>query len=202
MSRGSGNSTIQCVPELEDLSRLRSRLAATPDEERTPGDLPAAVLVPLVAGEEGWRLVFTLRSEDLPSHRGEISFPGGRVDPGEDSLAAALREAHEELGIDPAHIEIIGRLPRVATVVSGYSIDPWIGVVPGTEFRPNPVEIAEVIEVSLADLRAPGVRRDQRFVRAGAMYLSPAYDVGPHTIWGATARILTDFLAAARADLA
>jgi 8-oxo-dGTP pyrophosphatase MutT (NUDIX family) len=107
---------------------------------------------------------------------------------------AALREAHEELGIDPGDVDVLGHLPRISTVVSGYVIAPWVGIVPCSELHPNPGEIAEVLEVPLAQLMEPGIRRDQRFIRKGVMSLSPAYDIGSHTVWGATARILASLL--------
>jgi 8-oxo-dGTP pyrophosphatase MutT (NUDIX family) len=156
--------------------------------------VPAAVLVPIVDAPAGPFLVLTRRAGDLRTHRGEISFPGGRVDPGEMGRDAALREAHEELGIDPGDVDVLGHLPRISTVVSGYVIAPWVGIVPCSELHPNPGEIAEVLEVPLAQLMEPGIRRDQRFIRKGVMSLSPAYDIGSHTVWGATARILASLL--------
>lgn len=177
-----------------DVLALRERLSQTPLEEGPPGADRAAVLVPFVETPDGWSIVFTRRAEDLAMHSGEISFPGGRLDPGENPRDAALREAQEEIGIDPEKVEILGRLPGTFTLVSNYLIEPWVGVLVNDHFSPNPKEIAEVIVASLDDLRASGTRREQRFIRAGVMASNPAYDVGPNTIWGATARILTDLI--------
>lgn len=177
-----------------DLERLRARLESPASHDAPEGTELAAVLVPFVTTDEGWSLVFTRRSDELSRHSGEISFPGGRVDDGESPRDAALREAHEELGIVPNSVDLIGALPEALTVVSGYHISPWVGVLESADFHPNPREIADVIVVPLAVLSAPGVRREQRFIRAGSLMTNPAYDVGPNTIWGATARILTDLL--------
>ena len=177
-----------------DLQKLKGRLVTDPSFESYDDVALAAVLVPLVEKADGWSIVFTKRSDALARHSGEISFPGGRVDDGESPKEAALREAQEELGISPDDVEVLGALPPALTVVSGYQISPWVGVVPDSELHPNPHEIAEVIVISLRDLTAEGVRREQRFVRAGSILINPAYDVGPNTIWGATARILNDFL--------
>lgn len=176
------------------IGHLRYRLARTDVEPGPAGSILAGVLVPLVESPAGWSIVFTRRAETLSSHSGEISFPGGSVDPGEEGRDAALREAHEELGIVPENVEVLGMLPRVFTVASNFMIEPWVGMIERSEFVPNPAEIAEVIEVPIDVLITPGTRRDQRFIRAGAVYLNPAYDVGSHTIWGATARILNDLL--------
>ena len=198
------------TPEHDLIARLRTRLAERrrgigrpPPVQRTWADddvglpgpqVPAAVLVPIVDAPSGPLLVLTRRAGSLRTHGGEISFPGGRVDPDEMGRNAALREAHEELGIDPGSVEILDHLPRISTVVTGYMIAPWVGIVPCSELRPNPGEIAEVIEVPLEHLLQPGIRRDQRFIRKGRMGTSPAYDIGPHIVWGATARILASLL--------
>lgn len=192
------------VPEPSKLlARLRLRFSGSTLSEQLPpadGSILAAVLVPLVDSPDGPIIVLTRRAHELSTHGGEISFPGGRVDPDEDEKAAALREAREELGIDAGQVEVIGPLPRVSTVLSGYTIAPWIGAIPQralADLRPNPLEIAEVITVPVEALLSPGARRDQRFIRGGAISLSPAYDVGSITIWGATARILAGLLDAA-----
>ena len=154
----------------------------------------AAVLVPLVRHNGEWRLVFTRRSEDLSNHAGEISFPGGRIDDGESPAEAAVRETQEELGVPPDTVTLLGRLASVPTRVSGYLIEPWVGVIQSNQFDPNPAEIAEVIEVPLERLTGPGVERVQKFIRGGAIYESFAYDLGPNIIWGATGGIVRNLI--------
>lgn len=176
------------------MERLRARLESPTSHDAPEGTELAAVLVPFVETGDGWSLVFTRRSDELARHSGEISFPGGRVDEGESAREAALREANEELGIAPETVDVVGALPEALTVVSGYHISPWVGVIQNTTFSPNPREIADVIVVPIAHLTAPGVRREQRFIRAGSLFTNPAYDIESNTIWGATARILTDLL--------
>jgi 8-oxo-dGTP pyrophosphatase MutT (NUDIX family) len=186
---------------VQELERLRHRLRASTAGSAPPGQMPAAVLVALLPGPSGWYLLLTRRTDGLGNHRGEIAFPGGRQDAGETSLAAALREANEELGIDPADVEVLGPLPVVETRVSRFAVFPWVGILdPGRRgtLAPSPYEVAEVIEVPLEDLQAPAARRDQRFIRGRHILLSPAYDLataaGGVTIWGATARIVSELL--------
>lgn len=182
------------VPHADDLAILRGALARLDPGSGPPGEALAGVLVPLVPGSSGLEVVFTRRTDHLPRHRGEISFPGGRAGEREDPRDCALREAEEELGIDARRVEVLGPLPRRSTRVSGFTLCPWVAVLPSAEFGPNPAEIAEVIVVALDALRAAGVRREQRIVRAGGLIRSPAFDAGEHVIWGATARVLADLL--------
>ncbi len=159
-------------------------------------EIDAAVLLPLYGwpGEPG--LIFTERRADLRRHAGEISFPGGRRDEGDADLAAtALREAHEEIGLDPSVVEIGEELPPTATFVTGYRIHPFVGRIPhpgGLGLRPNPAEVETVLTFSLDVLRESYEIR--RLVRRGVPIHTPTYEVEGHLIWGATARILGDFL--------
>ena len=159
-----------------------------------PGSTEAAVLLPLYGHPESPGLVFTERRADLRRHAGEISFPGVRQDsPGEDLLATALREAHEEIGLDPAQVEVIGALAPVGTFVTGYKVHPFVGLIShGMRFRPNPAEVATVLEFGLDELREGFAMR--RLVRRGIPIKTPTYVVDEHLIWGATARILTQLL--------
>jgi 8-oxo-dGTP pyrophosphatase MutT (NUDIX family) len=181
-----------------DLAALRERLSGAPGAETAPpGVIPAAVLVPIVAGPAGWYLLFTRRTETLSAHGGELAFPGGRMEVGDSAPTAALREAWEELGIDPAAVELLGALPPVNTRVSRYLIFPSVGVLEAgaaSRLVPNPAEVDAVIEVPLEALAAPEARRDQRFIRGRHLLVSPAYDAGGVRIWGATARIVSDLL--------
>lgn len=158
------------------------------------GHTPSAVLVPLFpAPEDDLHAVFTRRRHDLRRHAGEISFPGGRREPGEELVRTALREAHEEIGLEPAAVDVVGALAPVGTFVTGYAIYPFVGVLEAPpEWVVADTEVAEVLELPLAAVRAAhGVRR---LVRKGIPFRTDTYEVGPHLIWGATARIVADLL--------
>jgi len=160
-----------------------------------PGSTDAAVLLAMFGHPDDPGLVFTERRRDLRRHPGEISFPGGRQDSPDQSLVAtAIREAQEEVGIDPVDVEVIGALPPVGTFVTGYKVHPFVGLIPeGIRFRPNPAEVAEVLLLRLRELRAGfGMRR---LVRRGIPIRTPTYVVDENLIWGATARILAELLA-------
>jgi 8-oxo-dGTP pyrophosphatase MutT (NUDIX family) len=152
----------------------------------------AAVLVPLYVQEGTFHAVFTERQHDLRRHAGEISFPGGRRDPGDASLiATALREAHEEIGLAPEGVEILGALQPTPTIATGYAIFPFVGLIsPGHVWTPNDSEVAQVLELSLRDVSAGYARR--RLTRRGVPIRTDTYVVNGHVIWGATARILAD----------
>ena len=156
----------------------------------------AAVLLPLYGWPEEPGLVFTERRADLRSHAGEISFPGGRHDDSDADLAAtALREAQEEIGLDPAVVEIGEQLPTTGTFVTGYRIHPFVGRIPhpgDLNLQPNPTEVETVLTFSLEVLRDGYEMR--RLVRRGIPIHTPTYEVEGHLIWGATARILGDLL--------
>jgi 8-oxo-dGTP pyrophosphatase MutT (NUDIX family) len=154
----------------------------------------AAVLVPLHIKRGALHAVFTRRHHDLPRHAGEISFPGGRRDAEDaDLVATALRETHEEVGLPPESVELIGALEPIPTVVTGYAIHPFVGIVPGN-FRWTPCdgEVAAVIDLPLPVVAAGYERR--RLVRRGAAIRTDTYVVDEHMIWGATARIVSDLL--------
>lgn len=174
------------------LDSLKKKLGPPHRIELPEGMALAAVLVLFLDTPGGLSLVFTRRPDDLSSHPGEISFPGGRVDPGEEPLDAALREAREELGLSPEEVEVLGPMPEALTMSSRYVISPWVAVTENSAFAPNPDEIEEVIVASLDDLGKNA--REQRFIQGGGIYTNPAYDLGPNTIWGATARILSELL--------
>ena len=167
----------------------------TPEEAAAmdaPGSKDAAVLVPLY--RDPLTAVFTERRDDLRRHAGEISFPGGRQDhPDEDLRTTALREAEEEIGLDPAGVELVGALPPVGTFVTGYRIFPFVGLIePGQTWRPQASEVAQVLEFTLADLIAG--HEMQRLLRKGVPIRTPTYTVDGHLVWGATARILQSLL--------
>jgi 8-oxo-dGTP pyrophosphatase MutT (NUDIX family) len=126
-------------------------------------------------------------------HAGEISFPGGRADPGETLVECALREAREEIGLDPGAVEILGALPPTSTVVTSFKVLPVVGLVPERLAHTlSPNEVERVIELDLDELRhAFGMRR---LIRRGVPFRTPTYDVEGAFIWGATARMLQQFL--------
>ena len=176
------------------LSGLLQPLLLTPEQAASldvHGRTDAAVLVPLFRRDGDLHAVFTRRRDDLRRHAGEISFPGGRQDPGEDLRETALREADEEIGLSPASVELVGALAPTPTVVTSYAIYPFVGVIePEQTWRPSEGEVAEVLELSLAELRN-GYRRE-RLVRRGLPFRTDVYVSGEALIWGATARILGD----------
>jgi len=152
----------------------------------------AAVLVALFAQDGDLRAVLTRRREDLRRHPGEISFPGGRRDVTDRDLqATALREAHEEIGLHPEAVEIIGALQPTPTIATGYAVYPFVGLIePGQAWKLSPREVAEVLELPLTSIRAGYARR--RLVRRAIPIRTDTYIVDEVLIWGATARILAD----------
>ena len=156
------------------------------------GRTDAGVLVPLYIDRGELHGVFTKRREDLRRHAGEISFPGGRYDEGEADLqATALREAEEEIGLPREAVEIVGALQPTPTIATGYAIYPFVGLIePGRDWTLSALEVAQVLELSLRELRDGYVR--QRLIRRGLPIRTDTYVVGDHLIWGATARILSD----------
>ncbi|MST35191.1 NUDIX domain-containing protein, partial [Acidimicrobiaceae bacterium USS-CC1] len=156
---------------------------------------PAAVLCALFDDGGDAAVVLTRRSATLRSHTGEVSFPGGRLDPGETPLDAALREAEEEIGLDPGGVEIIGTLRPLSTSSSGSLITPFVGVLPGRpRLRPNAAEVARVFTVTLAELVAPGTYHEEIWEREGGAFGVHFFEVPGETVWGATARMLRDLL--------
>jgi 8-oxo-dGTP pyrophosphatase MutT (NUDIX family) len=192
VSSGSSSRRAEAFADALRSVLLDPREAAQLDVH---GRTDAAVLVPVFVGDDGEpHLVFTRRREDLRRHAGEISFPGGREDCDDDDLiATALREAHEEIGLPPDAVTILGALQPTPTIATNYAVYPFVGLIePGMEWTLSPREVAEVLELSLRDLRAGYGRR--RMIRRGVPFRTDVYVVGEQLIWGATARILGDLL--------
>jgi 8-oxo-dGTP pyrophosphatase MutT (NUDIX family) len=170
----------------------------TPDPQLEPG-VPAAVLVPVIDVPRP-RLLLTRRTDTVRDHKGEISFPGGvrhAEDP--DLLTTALRETDEELGIPGRRVEVLGRLPPTHTIVSGYVIVPFVGLLHEVPpMTPSPVEIAEVLQMDLGRLTTVEQEAGSRD-QAGAFRTWYAYELEGHMVWGATGLILHGFLEALRA---
>jgi 8-oxo-dGTP pyrophosphatase MutT (NUDIX family) len=150
------------------------------------------VLVPLFLTGAEPHVVLTRRRDDLRRHAGEISFPGGRQDPEDaDLCATALREAHEEIGLDPGGVELVGALQPTPTIATGYAVYPFVGLIePGQAWRPAEAEVAAVLELPLRALRDGYGRR--RMLRRGVPFRTDTYVVGDDLVWGATARMLAD----------
>jgi 8-oxo-dGTP pyrophosphatase MutT (NUDIX family) len=156
---------------------------------------PAAVLVPLIDRDSQLHLVLTRRTETLRDHPGQISFPGGRIEEGDEGPgAAALRETAEELGVAPESVDLIGYLPT-QPVISGYAVTPVVGfIAPDASLRPDPVEVASVIEVPLDFfLRRSNEKWGWRTV-AAIDFRVVEYRFGDERIWGATAQIINSLV--------
>ena len=180
----------------QDLERrLHAALRArAPEAVTAEGARRAAVLVPVV-GRRDPTLLFTVRTDTVSSHKGQISFPGGSIEDGESARAAALREAQEELGIESRSVRVVGELDHVATFVSGYVVIPvvgWLDELP--TLRPSPHEVASVLEVPIADL-TDEIRAEAGVRHRGRTFPTEAWIWHDNVIWGATARILRLFLA-------
>jgi 8-oxo-dGTP pyrophosphatase MutT (NUDIX family) len=152
--------------------------------------VPAAVLVPVVLSAAP-AILLTKRTSHLKSHAGQVSFPGGRIDPDDRSPeAAALREAQEEIALDPANVEVLGRMDEYVTG-TGYRITPVVGLLPpGLVFRPSPHEVEAVFELSVTVLLDPDAPRRQRQHVRGVWRDYWVWPHPDHFIWGATAAIL------------
>jgi len=199
---------IDNLPFELDLGSLRRRFAETEppadsiygDEGARPGVeslTPASVLIPIVAREPaagaGLTVIFTRRAAHLRDHSGQVSFPGGRAAAGDPSPeATALRESREEIGLDLARVELLGRLGDYHTR-TGYRITPVVGVVaPPFELTPDANEVDEIFEVPLAYLLDPANRQRQSREWRGELRWFFSIQYGHHTIWGATAGMVVN----------
>jgi 8-oxo-dGTP pyrophosphatase MutT (NUDIX family) len=162
-----------------------------------PRSRAAAVLVALFEERDEACVVLTKRPEHMPSHRGEIAFPGGTVQPDVDGtvLDAALREAEEEIGLARDQVEVVAELDGISTIASRFTITPFVGLLPGRPvLTPDPREVAGVLEVPLSELLADGAYREERWDLGIPDRAIHFFELPGETVWGATARILTAFL--------
>jgi 8-oxo-dGTP pyrophosphatase MutT (NUDIX family) len=155
----------------------------------------AAALVLVYPREAGVAVPLTVRASGLARHPGQISLPGGATDPGETLAEAALREAAEEIGVDPSSVRVLGELTPVHVLVSGFTLHPVVGI---TDRRPAfhaaPGEVEAILEVALDDLRdASRIRQGSR-IREGVAVEYPYFDLLGHQVWGATAMVLGEFI--------
>lgn len=185
------------APSLQET--LRSALEQAPTHAPASGDRLAAVLAPLVETPEP-SLIFTVRSDALSRHAGEVSFPGGLVDEGESPADAARREAFEEIGLDPTLPRLVGALPPVHTYVSAILVIPFVGLLHlPPDLFPAEAEIKEVVRVPLAQLASQ--EEPMELPRAdGSKWHGWSYPLEGHTVWGATGLMVHSFLEVLRAE--
>lgn len=188
----------------EELRRLLERYEPQLLEDE-PGLAPAAVLALFYEDEAGTpHLVFQRRSDRVLHHKGQVSFPGGAMDPGDpDLLTTALRETHEEIGVAPEDVEPLGRLDDIVTI-SGFKVSPFVGWLRRYPYpwRFSPHEVAYLLEVPLPVLLDPETYVPDVRTFEGRQVVLPSYRVGTDLIWGATARILSNLLDLCAAALA
>jgi 8-oxo-dGTP pyrophosphatase MutT (NUDIX family) len=186
------------------LTDIRSRIAAYQPKTFEPDGAPrAAVLVPLYTHLEQLHVIFTKRTDRVQHHRGEISFPGGAMDPDDaDLVATALREADEEIGLVSDHIKVIGQLDDIFTI-SRFHVSVYVGELDITfspyPWRPQEFEVAEVIEVPLPHLLDEANLVEVPRQRDGELVIMEGFRFNDHIIWGATGRMLRNFLDVATA---
>ena len=155
----------------------------------------AAALLLVYPGDHGVAIPLTVRASTLTRHAGQISLPGGATDPGETLAEAALREASEEIGIDPAAVRVLGELTPVHVLVSGFTLHPVVGVMDvRPPFQAAAGEVDEIVEVRLEDLRDASRIRTGTHLREGVAVEYPYFDLCGHRVWGATAMVLGEFI--------
>lgn len=192
----SVNDASAAVPAWLDRFREAAPHMAVPEFLKAPEDArPAAVLILFGEGPHGPDVVLTQRAAHLNKHAGQPAFPGGGFEPGDGGpVGAALREAHEETGLDPAGVEILAVLPELHLSFSGYRVTPVAGWWrdPSTDFAADPGEVALCLRVPIADLVDPANRIMIRSPRGG--FAGPAFTVGGMVVWGFTGMLLTHLL--------
>jgi 8-oxo-dGTP pyrophosphatase MutT (NUDIX family) len=187
---------------IDRLARATDLTASLPVPSRPiapafPDARPAAVLIALADGPDGAEVLLTKRSMNLRHHRGEISFPGGRMDPGETSLETALREAHEEVGLDRALVRPRGELTHISTIVSkSYIIPHVVELAERVDLRPTSGEVDHVWWTPLSELISPETYRAEVWGVPPADRVLHFFELESETVWGATAHLLVDLLRA------
>ncbi|MCA9972009.1 MAG: CoA pyrophosphatase [Anaerolineales bacterium] len=197
-------STVRRALSLPDFDGRSAQLAMIP--QFRPGERPyspttsprlGSVLALLYCHDDALHVLLTRRREDLNSHAGQISFPGGRRDPGETFLATALRETHEEVGVPPDSLTILGELTRIYILPSDYEVQPfvaWHADGRRPRFRPNAAEVAELLEVPLAHLLDPANCHEEPWQLGSLRMQIRFFEFNGHKVWGATAMMLNEFV--------
>ena len=185
------------------LADVRRACATLPAPKRLPATVPgmqaAAVLMAMFEEHGEARVILTKRPDTMPSHRGDIAFPGGKVHPELDGslVDAALREAEEEIDLPREAVEIVAELDTLSTVVTRFVVAPFVGLLQERpELTAHPGEVVRVFDIALSELLADGVHREEHWGSSGPM-ARPVhfFELHDDVIWGATARILVGFLA-------
>ncbi len=177
--------------------RLKEALSSIKKQTITDAErVPSAVLVPIYNKEGQCYIIFTQRTDNVTEHKGQISFPGGAYQEGDGTLLdTALRESAEEIGLKPADVEVLGELDDTLTVATNYIVTPFVGLIPWPyKFKVDGWEAGEVIEVPISALLEKASRREETEVVGGRAVTSYFYHYQGRVIWGATARILHQFL--------
>jgi 8-oxo-dGTP pyrophosphatase MutT (NUDIX family) len=185
--------------QVETIRRKLSTVAPAPRAALANKSNAAAVLIPLFERSGDLHIVYIRRSDHVASHRGQVAFPGGRVDAVDATLLdAALREAHEEVGLHPSTVEVLGAFTTMQTATSGIVVAPFVGVIPSdAQLKPQLSEVAQIFDVPLTALRDPKFRGDYEWKSEGPASRSakfPAILYGGQTIWGLTLRITLNLL--------
>lgn len=207
MPGGMAPYTLEDVRRALDLPHFdgpaaQSRMIPVNRAGRRPADKPGpprlgGVLLLLYQPAAELYLVLTRRREDLESHAGQVSLPGGRREEAETLVATALRETHEEIGIPPTAVTILGHLAPLYILPSDYEVHPFVAwYQEGTRpiFIPESREVAEIIEVPLRHLLDPATRREEPWQLYGQKIIVPYFAVGEHKVWGATAMMLSELV--------
>lgn len=190
--------TLGHSAEVADTARIVLPLGRLGSESpvKQRGGQASAVLIPLYPEQGEMHVILTRRAHTLRTHAGEVSFPGGRAEPGEDAFTTAAREAHEEIGLLPKLVEPLGELDHLTTVTQRNYIVPVLGLLTERpQQRINPAEVDKVIHVSLSELMQPGVYREERWVVGEASWPMFFFELHGDTVWGATAALLRQLLA-------
>jgi len=186
----------QPLPGWRAQSRFQPELSFGRHRGPSPANARQAAVLLLVYPEQGeWRIPLIVRPAHMPDHAGQVSLPGGVIEPGEDSRQAALREYVEELGASAHDVEVLGRLSELYLFASNFHVSPWVGVVrEAPRFRPSALEVERMLEVPLRHLADPTSHGQIERRHGGLSFAAPCYRFDGESIWGATGMILAEFV--------